>query len=438
MSASLSATSHRDYVAEEALWLRSLASHRRAVDAASTSSQRGRALGNQAHVLGHLAFIAARRRDFAASRCLLAESLALKHETYDALGIGLSHLALGDVCLDEGDHEAARASHRQALDAAWNLRDAWIAAAALEGLAAAAAARDEALRALRLAGAASTLRELVDAPLSARERAELDERLAPAVLVLDPTASESAWHAGRALSIDQARAEELGGVLSQVAPSTAPALSRRGSRAALSSWYGRLIDVGGHRLYVHTRGSGVATGVADRARPTVLLSSNLGISWLAWERVAPQIAADARIVAYSRAGLRDSEPGPVPRTPGLILGDLDALLVEGRLAPPYLLVGHGFGALLHKLFAARRPGDIAGVITLGTAGRLNPADYPEPDLAEHVDLRETARQLASAPPADVPPHIPSFHLEDRDVVYQSPERVVALIQEALAVLSARE
>src|SRR5688572_26639754 len=169
MSASFSAArSHREYLAEEALWRQSLKSHRRAVDAASTSSQQARALGNQAHVLGHLAFIAARRRDFAASRRLLAESLALTHETYDALGIGLSHLALGDVCLAQGDHEAARASHRQALDAAWNLRDTWIAAAALEGLAAAAAARGEALRALRLAGAASTLRELVDAPLSVR------------------------------------------------------------------------------------------------------------------------------------------------------------------------------------------------------------------------------------------------------------------------------
>src|SRR5688500_7729587 len=159
-----SATPHRDYAAEEHLWRQSLAAHERASELAATNQERGRALGNRAHVIGHLAFLAARRHAFADARRLHEQSLTLKHEISDALGIGLSLLALGDVCLAQGDHTAGRATHQRLLDAAWNLRDTWLAGVALEGLAAAAAARGEPVRSLRLAGAASSLRELADAP----------------------------------------------------------------------------------------------------------------------------------------------------------------------------------------------------------------------------------------------------------------------------------
>src|SRR5688500_2858143 len=138
MSASPSVTTlQRDCAAEEILWRQSLAAHQQSIEVASTNQQRGRALGNQAHVLGHLAFLAARRRAFAEARQLYEQSLALKHEISDAPGIGLSLLALGEVCLAQGDHAAARATNQQLLDTAWNLRDTWLAAVALEGLAAA-------------------------------------------------------------------------------------------------------------------------------------------------------------------------------------------------------------------------------------------------------------------------------------------------------------
>jgi non-specific serine/threonine protein kinase len=79
----------------------------------------------------------------------------------------------------------------------------------LEGVAAARAAAGEAERALRLSGAAMTIRERIGAPLSAQQDAVQERRLTPARQRLSPPAAEAAWQNGRQLTVQSAIAHAL-------------------------------------------------------------------------------------------------------------------------------------------------------------------------------------------------------------------------------------
>ena len=109
----------------------------------------------------------------------------------------------------------------------------------------------------------------------------------------------------------------------------------------------------GRRLALHCTGAGA---------PTVILEAGF-LAWsFAWAPVQPELARRYRVCSYDRAGLGGSDPGPLPRDGAAIAADLDELLRAAAARPPYLLVGHSAGGLYVRLFAARRPGDVAGMV----------------------------------------------------------------------------
>jgi DNA-binding CsgD family transcriptional regulator len=116
---------------------------------------------------------------------------------------------LGGVCYLQNELTRAAALFRQALAAFNNVGNGRMVADCLERLAATFAAAGRGAPALRLAGAATTLREHTGAPLSGLRRAALDRRLAPARQQESVAAAEAAWHAGRLLTRQQALAEAL-------------------------------------------------------------------------------------------------------------------------------------------------------------------------------------------------------------------------------------
>lgn len=129
---------------------------------------------------------------------------------------------------------------------------------------------------------------------------------------------------------------------------------------------GRLIDVGGFRLHLY------ATGV--RA-PAVVFDAAIGGSSISWTFVQPPVAAFARTCTYDRAGFAWSDPGPMPRTAGRAADELRTLLERAGEPPPYLLVGHSFGGLVMRIFAARYPHLAAGLVLVDPA---HPEDWVSP------------------------------------------------------------
>jgi pimeloyl-ACP methyl ester carboxylesterase len=116
---------------------------------------------------------------------------------------------------------------------------------------------------------------------------------------------------------------------------------------------GALVDVDGHRLHINSMGEG---------SPTVVLEAGAGGSSLDWAWVQPELAKITRVCTYDRAGLGWSETGPLPRTSRQIVEELHRLLSESGEKPPFILVGHSFGGMTMKLFAATYPEEVAGLV----------------------------------------------------------------------------
>jgi pimeloyl-ACP methyl ester carboxylesterase len=122
---------------------------------------------------------------------------------------------------------------------------------------------------------------------------------------------------------------------------------------------GELVDVGGRRLYVECIGSG---------SPTVLLEAGLGLNSRSWTTVQLELGQTTRTCAYDRAGLGDSDAMPGVHDAGDEIRDLERLLTRGRIAPPYVLVGHSYGGFLARLFARAHPEQVAGVEFVDASG----------------------------------------------------------------------
>ena len=113
---------------------------------------------------------------------------------------------------------------------------------------------------------------------------------------------------------------------------------------------------------------------AGSGRYTIIFESGFGTGLSAWRKVAPELAGTARVAAYSRAGHGKSEARPEPRTIAQNTNELEQLIAAGKLAPPFILVGHSYGALLVRSFAARHPGQVAGMVLVDPSDeRFNPA-----------------------------------------------------------------
>ena len=142
---------------------------------------------------------------------------------------------------------------------------------------------------------------------------------------------------------------------------------------------GRLIDVGGFRLHVNDAGHG---------SPTVVFDAALGGSSLSWCVVQPEVAAWTRACSYDRAGLGWSDAGPWPRTVARSAAELHELLQRAEAPPPYVLVGHSFGTLVARMFAARYREDVKGLVLVEPAF---PEDWVPPSPREWRRMRRAVR-----------------------------------------------
>jgi pimeloyl-ACP methyl ester carboxylesterase len=121
---------------------------------------------------------------------------------------------------------------------------------------------------------------------------------------------------------------------------------------------GEMVDVGTHSLHINCAGQG---------SPTVILeAANFGMS-AHWVRVQQQLAKTTRVCAYDRAGLGWSEMGPEPRDARQVSSELHTLLKDAGTEGPYVLVGHSYGGLYARMYAARYSDETAGVVLVDSS-----------------------------------------------------------------------
>jgi pimeloyl-ACP methyl ester carboxylesterase len=116
-------------------------------------------------------------------------------------------------------------------------------------------------------------------------------------------------------------------------------------------------DLGGRRLHV------VRAGPEDSARPLVLLEAGAFGFSADWAVVQGRLASRGfPSLAYDRAGLGLSDPGPAPRDGKAIIADLEAMLALEAPEGALILAGHSMAGLHVHHYAARHPERVAGLV----------------------------------------------------------------------------
>jgi pimeloyl-ACP methyl ester carboxylesterase len=167
----------------------------------------------------------------------------------------------------------------------------------------------------------------------------------------------------------------------------------------------RYANIGGYLLAYECAGSG---------SPTVLLEAGYTASGISTYGpvIVPALARHTRVCTYDRAGdgLSDARPASVrPLTGATQARELHTLLRVIHAGPPYVLVGHSYGGMIIREFAALYPAQVAGMVLLDASSEPEVAVYDrlhagpwidgtvQPAPNQQIGIHATVRQLERAP-----------------------------------------
>ena len=142
---------------------------------------------------------------------------------------------------------------------------------------------------------------------------------------------------------------------------------------------GRMVAVNAVPLHVRIEGQG---------SPTVVFESGVAASSVNWTRVQNAVAQFTTTMSYDRAGYAWSGSCPNDLTATEMAEMLREALTLAGLKPPFVLVGHSFGALLVRIYADLWPNEVAGLVL------VDPALLAEWANPSPVKLRMLARGVA--------------------------------------------
>lgn len=118
------------------------------------------------------------------------------------------------------------------------------------------------------------------------------------------------------------------------------------------------MTVNGKKIEVMT--AGLENNQVDK--PVIVFENGRGSSFDSWVKVIKEISKESAVFAYNRPRIGKSEDDSIPPSMKHIVDNLRKMLLEKGLKPPYLLVGHSFGAAYIRSFASYYPNEIAGLI----------------------------------------------------------------------------
>ncbi len=139
---------------------------------------------------------------------------------------------------------------------------------------------------------------------------------------------------------------------------------------------GKMIDIGGRRLHLDSRGTGA---------PTVILEAGLDTSGtLSWYKVQDAIARTTRTCSYDRAGIMWSEPPPHAQDGDHLASDFYALLGAAGIDGPLVLVRHSLGGPYIMNYTRRFGDRVAGLVSVDAShpdqlARMTPPGKPKID-----------------------------------------------------------
>jgi pimeloyl-ACP methyl ester carboxylesterase len=183
---------------------------------------------------------------------------------------------------------------------------------------------------------------------------------------------------------------------SQPAPASQPATTP--SKLAYA-------NIGGYLLAYECAGAG---------SPTVILEAGYTASGISTYGpvILPALARRTRVCTYDRAGDGRSDARPTsvrPVTGATQARELHTLLQVIHAGPPYVLVGHSYGGMITREFAALYGRQVAGMVLLDASSEPEVAVYDrlhagpwidgtaQPAPNQRINIAATVRQLRRAP-----------------------------------------
>jgi len=116
---------------------------------------------------------------------------------------------------------------------------------------------------------------------------------------------------------------------------------------------GKMVQIDGLSMHLNCIGKGA---------PTVILEAGLGESSLSWLLVQNKIALFTQVCSYDRAGHGWSERDPNPFSLLRLTDNLNQLLANADVVPPFVLVGHSRGGIYVRDYYHRYSEDIVGMV----------------------------------------------------------------------------
>ena len=124
---------------------------------------------------------------------------------------------------------------------------------------------------------------------------------------------------------------------------------------------GRMVNIGGRKLYLNCSGTG---------SPTIVLVAGGDAFSVNWALVQPRVAGETRACSYDRAGLGWSDSGPADETVEQTIGDLHALLQAAGEKPPYLMVGASIGGIFIRAYQHAFANEVGGLVFTNSSNRV--------------------------------------------------------------------
>lgn len=142
-------------------------------------------------------------------------------------------------------------------------------------------------------------------------------------------------------------------------------------------------------------GSGtVEMVISGSGTPAVVFESGFSDTYEYWDAVVAAISNRARTVRYNRAGFGHSPLNDRPRTAEEIAKELHTALLNAKVPPPYILVGHSAGGMYVREFAYLFPTDVAGLVLVDPA----PEDFYGILAQDSALWKSITKQLNEMPP----------------------------------------
>ena len=111
----------------------------------------------------------------------------------------------------------------------------------------------------------------------------------------------------------------------------------------------------------------------NNGKPTVIMDAGYGDYSKAWDSIIGDISTFSNVLIYDRAGLGKSETSSNRRTSCQMVKELKKRLIEAKIKPPYILVGHSFGGVNMRMFGTEFQNEVCGLVLVDST----PEDYRE-------------------------------------------------------------